>query len=53
MNETRNKRVRSLVRKLNKVRKDQTKQIDILCNDMVSAHGDFVKQLKELTFAVK
>jgi hypothetical protein len=53
LNETRNKRVRGLVRKLNKVRRDQTKQIDILCNDMVAAHGDFVKQLKELTFAVK
>lgn len=53
MNETRNKRVRSLVRKLNKTRRDQAKQIDILCNDMISAHGDFVKQLRELAFTVK
>jgi hypothetical protein len=53
VNETRNKRVRGLVRKLNRARRDQLKQIDILCNDMVSAHGDFVKQLRELTFSVK
>ncbi len=52
MNELRYKRVCHLVRELNKNRRAQAKKIDILCNDMVSAHGDFIKRLKPLVFSV-
>ena len=52
MDKERYKKVRLLIRRLNKARRQQTKQIDILCNDMVSAHSDFVEQLKKLTFTV-
>lgn len=50
MDEKRYKRVRLLVRELNKARRVQSKKIDILCNDMVSVHGDFVGQLMSLEF---
>lgn len=43
---------RQLIRRLNNIRHEQVKKIDILCKDMVSAHGDFTKQLYTLTFAV-
>jgi hypothetical protein len=43
-------RARDVISKLNKVRHAQAKQIDILCNDMVSAHSDFVNQLQDLNF---
>lgn len=46
------KRLKQLVRSLNSVRHEQAKKIDILCNDMVSAHGEFIKQLQILTFGV-
>ena len=52
MNKARYKRVCRLVRELNKSRHVQEKKIDILCNDMVSAHGDFIKRLKPLVFGV-
>ena len=52
MNKSRYKRVCHLVRELNKSRHVQEKKIDILCNDMVSAHGDFIKRLKPLVFGV-
>ncbi len=52
MNKARYKRVCHLVRELNKSRHVQEKKIDILCNDMVSAHGDFIKRLKPLVFGV-
>ena len=47
-----NKRALSAIRKLNKIRHSQNKKIDILCNNMVSAHADFVKQLKMLNFSM-
>lgn len=50
MDEKRYKRVRLLVRELNKARRFQSKKIDILCNDMVSAYGDFVERLRSLEF---
>ena len=46
------KRTRRLISKLNKIRHTQDRKIDILCNDMVSAHRDFVKQLGSLNFTV-
>jgi hypothetical protein len=48
--ENRNKRLRLLVKKLNKERKKQGKQIDILCNDLISAQRDFMKRLKVVSF---
>jgi hypothetical protein len=48
----RNKKARQLIRRLNKLRHEQASKIDILCNDIVSAHTDFVKQLSNLTFGM-
>jgi hypothetical protein len=50
-NEIRNTRLRLLIRRFNKQRKQQAKQIDILCNDIISAHKDFLKALKTIGFA--
>ena len=47
----RQKRVRLLVKKLNKERKRQASQIDILCNDLIGAHRGFVKRLNDVSFA--
>jgi hypothetical protein len=49
--ERRNKRLRLLIRRFNKQRKQQAKQIDILCNDIILAHKDFLKALKTIGFA--
>jgi hypothetical protein len=49
--ERRNKRLRLLVSRLNKERKKQAKQIDILCNDFVAAQKDFIKSLDTIGFA--
>lgn len=51
MKEERNSRLHLLVRKLNKIRKAQKKQINILCNDILSAHSDFINHLKSFRFA--
>jgi hypothetical protein len=50
-NEKRNKRLRQLISGLNKERKKQAKQIDILCNDFVAAQKDFIKALNTIGFA--
>lgn len=49
--ERRNKRLRLLIKRLNKERKKQAKQIDILCNDFISAQKDFIKKLSIIGFA--
>ncbi|AQT68170.1 hypothetical protein STSP2_01325 [Anaerohalosphaera lusitana] len=49
MDDTRYRRIRSLVRKLNRQRHEQAKKIDLLCNDMVGAHREFVLQLENLS----
>ena len=49
--ERRNKRLRLLISRLNKERKKQAKQIDILCNDFVAAQKDFIKALNAIGFA--
>ena len=49
--ERRNKRLRLLISQLNKERKKQAKQIDILCNDFVAAQKDFIKALNTIGFA--
>lgn len=46
----RHKRLRLLIKKLNKERKKQAKQIDILCNDFIGAQRDFIKSLKTISF---
>lgn len=46
----RHKRVRLLVKKLNKERKKQNMKIDILCNDFISAQRNFIKNLNTINF---
>lgn len=52
MDKARHIKLRELVRRLRQSRRAQAKQIDILCNDMVEAHGEFVKRLKALNFGI-
>ncbi len=40
------------MRQLNQIRHRQGKKIDILCNDIVGAHRDFIDQLQVLTFGI-
>jgi hypothetical protein len=47
----RNERLRLLISRLNKERKKQAKQIDILCNDLIAAQKDFIKGLNTIRFA--
>jgi len=51
VNENRNKGLRVLISRLNRERKKQARQIDILCNDFVSAQKDFIKALNTISFA--
>lgn len=46
----RHKRLRLLVKKLNRERKQQAKKTDILCNDFVAAQRDFIKKLNTIRF---
>jgi GAF domain-containing protein len=48
--EQRHKRLRLLLRKLNKERKKQSRQIDILCNDLIGAQRNFIKRLNTISF---
>jgi len=47
----RNKRVRLLVRAAQRKYKEQGRQIDILCNDMIAANRNFLKRLDTISFA--
>lgn len=49
--EPRYKRLRLLVRRVNRDRKKQSKKIDILCNDLINAHRNFIRNLDVLRFA--
>jgi hypothetical protein len=49
--EQRNRRVRLLIRRLNRERKKQAKKIDILCNDLIAAQRDFIRKLDSIGFA--
>jgi hypothetical protein len=51
--ETRNNRLRLLVSRLNKERKKQAQQIDILCNDLLAAQKQFVRELKVISFCAE
>jgi hypothetical protein len=46
----RHKRLRLLVKKLNKDRKKQNQKIDILCNDFISAQRNFINKLGIINF---
>ncbi len=46
----RHKRLRLLIRKLNKERKRQAQKIDILCNDLIAAQREFIKRLDTISF---
>lgn len=48
--EKRYRRWRLLISELNKERKRQAKKTDILCNDLIAAHRDFIKKLDSLRF---
>lgn len=48
--EKRHKRLRLLLRGLNKERKKQSRQIDILCNDLIGAQRNFIKKLGTISF---
>lgn len=45
------KRLKLLVHRVNKERKRQAKKIDILCNDMITAHREFINCLDNISFA--
>jgi len=45
----RHRRLRLLIRKVNRERKRQAKKIDILCNDLVAAQRDFIKRLSTIS----
>ena len=46
----RHRRLRLLIKKLNKDRKKQNQKIDILCNDLISAQRNFIKRLSVISF---
>ena len=48
--EQRHKRLRLLIKKLNRERKKQAKKIDILCNDLIAAQRNFIKKLNTISF---
>ncbi len=47
----RHRRLRLLIKKLNKDRKKQNQKIDILCNDFIAAQRNFIKRLGIISFA--
>jgi hypothetical protein len=51
LKEEKNLRLRRVVRQLNQIRRAQKQQIDILCNDILTAHSDFINHLKNFRFA--
>lgn len=44
------KKLRLLISKANEERKKQAKKIDILCNDLIAAHREFIKNLNTISF---
>jgi hypothetical protein len=50
VDEQRHRRLRFLVKKLNKERKKQAQKIDILCNDLIAAQRSFIKRLGTISF---
>ena len=46
----RHRRLRLLIKKLNKDHKKQNQKIDILCNDLIAAQRNFIKRLGIISF---
>lgn len=46
----RHKKLRLLLKQLNKDRKKQAKKTDILCNDLIGAQRGFIRKLKTISF---
>jgi hypothetical protein len=46
----RHRRLRLLIKRLNKDRKKQNQKIDILCNDLIEAQRNFIKKLGVISF---
>jgi hypothetical protein len=46
----RHKRLRLMIKKLNRDRKKQNQKIDILCNDLIAAQRNFIKRLRIISF---
>lgn len=53
MDKEQNKQAQQVIAKLRTLTDEQAKKIDILCNDIIGAHGDFVRQLGNLAFVVE
>lgn len=51
MDQQRYKKLRQLVKRLNKERKRQAAKIDILCNDMIAEQRSFINNLRSISFA--
>ena len=51
IDQQRHRRLRLLTRELNKQRRKQARQIDILCNDFIAAQRDFINKLNAIGFA--
>ncbi len=49
----RHRRLRLLLNRLNKQRKQQASKIDILCNDLISAQRAFIQRLYAVSFAAE
>jgi hypothetical protein len=49
----RQKRLRLLVKKLNRERKRQASRVDILCNDLIGAQREFMRRLNQIGFAAR
>ena len=49
-NKQRYKRLRLLIRRLNKERKTQAQKTDILCNNLIAAQREFIKKLDIISF---
>lgn len=47
----RHRRLRGLIKKLNRERKRQANRIDILCNDLIAAQREFMRRLNNVGFA--
>lgn len=50
ISEQRYKKLRVLLKQANSERKQQAKQIDILCNDLIGAQRNFISRLKDIAF---
>ncbi|MBN1509866.1 MAG: hypothetical protein JW955_23670 [Sedimentisphaerales bacterium] len=49
----RQRRLRLLIKRLNKERKRQASKVDILCNDLIGAQREFVRRLDHIGFVAR